>query len=151
MTTDERYMAMALAEARQAAMEGEVPVGAVVTDPQGRVLGKGHNMSERLGDVTAHAEILAITAAEQALGSKWLDGCTLYVTLEPCLMCAGAIAWARPARLVWGADDPKGGYTRRLADAPTLHPRTAILAGILSDDCREVLQTFFRQRRSPRL
>lgn len=141
-----KYMALALNEALLAAEAGEVPVGAVVVGPDGRILGKGHNLTERLGDVTAHAEVMAITAAEQALGSKWLDGCTLYVTLEPCMMCAGAIAWARPAALVWGADDPRHGYRTQVQGNP-LHPRTRVVTGVLAEECKEVIQQFFRQRR----
>ena len=108
---DERFMRMALNEAMIAAESGEVPIGAVVVGPRGTIVGRGHNLTETLADVTAHAEMQAITAAAQTLGGKYLAGCTLYVTVEPCLMCAGAIAWAQVGRIVIGAPDPKRGYT----------------------------------------
>lgn len=108
--TDARYMRMALEEARAALQADEIPIGAVIV-ADGRVIGRGHNMTETLGDVTAHAEMLAITAATQTLGGKYLTGATIYVTVEPCLMCAGAIAWSQLSRIVYGADDPKRGYS----------------------------------------
>lgn len=108
--TDARYMRMALEEARAALQDDEIPIGAVIV-ADGRVIGRGHNMTETLGDVTAHAEMLAITAATQTLGGKYLTGATIYVTVEPCLMCAGAIAWSQLSRIVYGADDPKRGYS----------------------------------------
>lgn len=144
---DCRFMREALAEARMAADEGEVPVGAVIVS-EGRVIARAHNLTERLCDVTAHAEMLAITAAQNFLGGKVLPGCTLYVTVEPCPMCAGAIGWARPGRLVWGTDDPRRGYLSVTApDRTPLHPRTRIDRGILADECRAVMQDFFRSRR----
>ena len=142
--TDADYMKMALAEARQAFDEGEVPVGAVVVC-KGRVIARAHNLTEALTDVTAHAEMQAITAAASWLGGKYLTDCTLYVTVEPCTMCAGAIAWAQVSRLGWGADDEKRGFRRFAPDA--LHPRTEVVAGVLADDCAALMQQFFKERR----
>ena len=145
-TDDIRYMRLALAEARRAAELGEVPIGAVVVSPSGAVLGRGHNLTERLADVTAHAEMQAITAAAATLGGKYLEGCTLYVTVEPCLMCAGAIGWSHLARIVVGTPDPKGGYTANTLRSP-FHPRARIDFGILADECRAIMQGFFKSRR----
>ena len=146
-TDDIRYMRLALAEARRAAELGEVPIGAVaVCGPSGAVLGRGHNLTERLADVTAHAEMQAITAAAATLGGKYLEGCTLYVTVEPCLMCAGAIGWSHLARIVVGTPDPKGGYTANTLRSP-FHPRARIDFGILADECRAIMQDFFKSRR----
>ena len=142
--TDADFMKMALVEARQAFAEGEVPVGAVVVC-QGRSIARAHNRTEALTDVTAHAEMQAITAAASWLGGKYLTDCTLYVTVEPCVMCAGAIAWAQVSRLVWGADDEKRGYRRTAPDA--LHPRTEVVMGVLADDCATLMTQFFRERR----
>lgn len=142
--TDADFMKMALAEARQAFAEGEVPVGAIVAC-KGRVIARAHNLTEALTDVTAHAEMQAITAAASWLGGKYLADCTLYVTVEPCTMCAGAIAWAQVSRLVWGADDEKRGFRRFSPDA--LHPRTEVVSGILSDECAALMQQFFKERR----
>lgn len=142
--TDADFMKMALAEARQAFAEGEVPVGAIVAC-KGRVIARAHNLTEALTDVTAHAEMQAITAAASWLGGKYLTDCTLYVTVEPCTMCAGAIAWAQVSRLVWGADDEKRGFRRFAPDA--LHPRTEVVAGVLADDCAALMQQFFKERR----
>lgn len=145
MFTDEYFMEMALALAEEAAEAGEIPVGALVVC-QNRIIGKGRNQTQQLNDVTAHAEMIAITAATQALGSKYLPNCTLYVTLEPCMMCAGAIFWAQLGRLVIGADDPKRGYLR-LSPSP-LHPKTRIETGILAADCRTLLTNFFGRLRT---
>ena len=142
--TDEQFMRIALAEARQAADEGEIPVGAVVV-AKGTIIARAHNLTERLTDVTAHAEMQAITAAATALGGKYLTDCTLYVTVEPCVMCAGAIAWAQLGRLVYGTSDPKRGYTQFAPAA--LHPRTTVTANILADDCAALMQDFFRGKR----
>jgi len=142
---DEHYMAEALSLARDAAVEGEIPVGAVVVC-NGRIIARGKNSTERLKDVTAHAEILAITAASEYLGGKYLTDCTLYVTLEPCVMCAGALYWSQLGRVVFGASDEKRGF-RRLG-TPVLHPRTALQYGILEDECREVLLKFFSRLRT---
>lgn len=137
-------MRMALAEARLAAEADEVPVGAVIVC-QGRVLAKTHNLTETLHDVTAHAEMQAITAAAEALGGKYLDQCTLYVTVEPCVMCAGAIGWSQMGRVVYGASDPKRGF---MAYAPqALHPRTEVTAGVLEEECRMWMKSFFKGKR----
>lgn len=150
MLTDEDFMRMALEEARLAFEEDEIPVGAVIVSG-GRIIAKGHNQTERLADVTAHAEILCITAASNHLGAKYLPDCTLYVTLEPCLMCAGAIAWAQVGRVVYGAPDTKRGAhtyfnTERLV-SPPLHPRTLVTDGVLADDCADLMKSFFRAKR----
>ena len=141
---DECFMRSALREAQTAAEEGEVPVGAIITC-EGRVIARAHNQTERLNDVTAHAEILAITAAANALGAKYLKGCTLYVTVEPCVMCAGAIGWAQVSSLIYGATDEKRGFSRLSPQA--LHPKTARKQGILETECAEVIQRFFHGRR----
>lgn len=143
---DTAYMRMALAEARKAAEAGEVPVGAVVAGPSGAVLGRGHNLTETLADVTAHAEMQAITAAAATLGGKYLDGCSLYVTVEPCLMCAGAIGWSHISRIVIGTPDPKGGYTSNTLHRP-FHPRAEVVEGVLANECRALMQVFFRKKR----
>lgn len=146
---DERFMRMALQEARQAYEIGEVPVGAVIVH-DGTPIARAHNLTERLRDVTAHAEMQAITSAAIALGGKYLQGCTLYVTVEPCPMCAGAIGWAQIARVVWGASDSKRGYTSltpQSGHASPLHPRTVVQNGVLEDECRLLMQDFFRSRR----
>lgn len=141
---DSFYMNRALEEARRAAEQGEVPVGAVVVC-RDRIIARAHNLTEMLHDVTAHAEMQAITAAANALGGKYLDVCTLYVTVEPCPMCAGALAWAQLGRLVYGASDPKRGYTT--LQAPMLHPKTQVTAGVLADECGALMTNFFRQKR----
>ncbi len=140
----EDYMKLALQEARYAYDEGEIPVGAVVVC-QERVIARAHNLCERLQDVTAHAEIQAITAAASWLGAKYLTDCTLYVTVEPCTMCAGAIAWAQCARVVYGAPDPKRGYTVLAPHA--LHPKTEVIGGVLSEDCAALVKSFFQAKR----
>lgn len=148
MTQDEKYMRLALEEARRAFEAGEVPVGAVVVSPQGRVLGRGHNMTEQLGDVTAHAEMLAITAAAQTLGGKYMPDATLYVTVEPCAMCAGAIGWSQMGRVVYGTSDPKRGYSTFCPpDRTPLHPRTEVVTGVLDDECSALMRNFFASRR----
>ena len=150
MDPDEANMRRALALAGDAAGRGEVPVGAVVTGPDGTILAEGHNAAIGDGDPTAHAEIVAIRAAAHALGNYRLTGCTLYVTLEPCAMCAGAISHARIARLADGASDPKGGAVEhgpRLFVQPTLHHRPEITGGILAGEAAELLRAFFRSRR----
>lgn len=142
--TDEYFMKQALAEARLAAEEGEVPVGAVVVC-NNRIIARTHNQTERLTDVTAHAEILAITAAAGVLGAKYLTGCALYVTVEPCVMCAGAIGWAQLSTVIYGAPDEKRGFRQYAPKA--LHPKTVLKAGILEKECAEEMQRFFRERR----
>lgn len=144
--TDERFMRLALDEARKAREAGEVPIGAVVT-AGGRVIGRGHNLVETLADPTAHAEMQAITAAAQTLGGKYLADCTLYVTLEPCLMCAGAIGWSQLGRIVIGADDPRRGYSVLTVRQP-FHPRAAVTRGVCADECLELIRDFFRGRRN---
>lgn len=141
---DARFMRLALAEARMAASEGEIPIGAVVVCG-GRVVGRGHNLTERLADVTAHAEMQAITAAAQTLGGKYLTDCTLYVTVEPCVMCAGAIGWSQLPRIVYGASDPKRGYSR-LGGNP-FHPKATVKAGVLADECSALMKEFFAGKR----
>lgn len=128
-------------EAVKAAEQGEVPVGAVVVC-RDRIIGRGHNLTETLNDVTAHAEMQAVTAAANTLGGKYLNECTLYVTVEPCVMCAGAIAWAQTGKLVFGAEDPKRGYQKYAPDA--LHPKTIVVKGILADECARLMKDFFR-------
>ncbi len=141
----ERYMQEALKEARAAEAEDEVPIGAVVVC-KGRIIGKGHNMTERLGDPTAHAEMIAITAATEALGGKYLNDCTLYVTVEPCPMCAGALAWSQIGEIIYGAGDPKRGYSRF---TPSLmHPKTKITSGVMEDSCSSLVADFFKKKRS---
>jgi len=144
MNLDEQFMRQALLEAQYAAAEDEIPIGAVVVC-QGRVIAKAHNLTERLTDVTAHAEMQAITAAATALGGKYLTDCTLYVTVEPCVMCAGAIAWAQLGRLVYGATDEKRGYRRFAPNA--LHPKTQVEHGVLEAECAALMQDFFRKKR----
>lgn len=141
---DERFMSMALDEARLAMSEGEIPVGAVMVC-RGRVVARAHNQTEALNDVTAHAEMIAITSAANLIGGKYLTDCTLYVTVEPCSMCASALGWAHVSRVVYGASDEKRGY-RRLAPG-VLHPKTIVSAGVLSDDCSALMKEFFRERR----
>ena len=138
--TDEKFMRLALNEARKALNEQEVPIGAVVV-ADGAVVGRGHNLVETLSDPTAHAEMQALTAAASTLGGKYLQGCTLYVTVEPCIMCAGAIGWAQVGRVVWGADDPKKGY-RRYSEA-VFHPKTTVVRGILGGECEALMTSFF--------
>lgn len=137
-------MREALREAQCAAEEDEVPVGAVIVC-RGRIIGRGHNMTERLNDPTAHAEMIAITAASEAMGGKYLNGCTLYVTVEPCPMCAGALAWSQIDRIVYGAIDPKRGYS--LFSPSLLHPKTEVTAGVLAEECGTLVSEFFRRKR----
>ena len=144
MNEDILYMKQALAEARLAAERGEVPVGAVVVC-RGRIIARTHNLTETLTDVTAHAEMQAITAAAGALGGKYLNECTLYVTVEPCPMCAGALGWAQLGRLVYGADDPKRGY--HVYAPGVLHPKTTVTRGVLADEAGTLMTEFFRKRR----
>lgn len=141
---DEQFMRKALDEARAAYDAGEIPVGAVIVCG-GRIISRAHNLTETLNDVTAHAEMQAITSAANALGGKYLPGCTLYVTVEPCPMCAGAIGWAQLGRVVYGASDDKRGYRRYAPDV--LHPKAAVTHGVLEDECRGLMQKFFRERR----
>ena len=132
-------------EAYAAAMEDEVPIGAVIVC-KGRIVGKGHNMTERLNDPTAHAEMIAITAATEAMGGKYLNDCTLYVTVEPCPMCAGALAWAQIGKVVYGAADPKRGFS--LFSPSLMHPKTEVVSGVLSEECSGLVSEFFKKKRS---
>jgi len=141
---DELYMRRALDEAEAAYREGEIPIGAVIVCKD-RIIARAHNLTETLNDVTAHAEMQAITAAANALGGKYLTECTLYVTVEPCIMCAGAIGWAQISRIVYGAPDDKRGYHDHAPHA--FHPKATITAGILEDTCRELMQKFFQEKR----
>jgi len=141
---DEKYMRMALAEAQKACNKGEIPIGAVVVC-QDRIIARAYNLTETLTDVTAHAEMQAITMAANELGGKYLTGCTLYVTVEPCPMCAGAIGWAQVPRIVYGAPDPKRGFREY---APhVLHPKAECIGGILEEECRQLMQDFFKSKR----
>lgn len=142
--TDEHFMRLALQEAQQALSVGEIPIGAIVV-AHGKVVARAHNLTEALHDVTAHAEMQVITAAAYHFGGKYLTDCTLYVTVEPCVMCAGAIGWAQIKRLVFGAPDDKKGF-RNLAPL-AVHPKCNIVAGVLEDDCREIMQMFFKSKR----
>lgn len=141
---DEKYMREAIREALAAAEEDEVPIGAVIVC-RGRVIARGHNMTERLKDPTAHAEMIAITAATDSMGGKYLTDCTIYVTVEPCPMCAGALAWSQIGRVVYGAIDPKRGYS--MFSPSLLHPKTEVTAGVLAQECGEMVTGFFRSRR----
>ena len=144
MEQDERFMREALREASIAAGEGEVPIGAVV-ELRGRIIAKGHNMTERLHDPTAHAEMIALTAATEALGGKYLNDCTIYVTVEPCPMCAAALNWAQISGIVWGAPDPRRGYS--LYSPSLLHPKTTVSSGVLKDECSALMVKFFKEKR----
>lgn len=141
--TDIYYMQQALKEARYAFDEGEIPIGAVVVCNDS-IIARAHNLTERLKDVTAHAEIMAITSAASYLGGKYLTECTLYVTLEPCVMCAGALSWAQIGRIVFGAADEKRGFSR--IDG-ILHPKTDVVGGVMSGECKELIQNFFAAKR----
>lgn len=144
MFNDSYYMKMAIAQARLAAAMDEVPVGAVIVC-NGRIIAKAHNMTERLNDVSSHAEMLAITAAENELGGKYLKECTMYVTVEPCTMCAGAIGWAQLGRLVYGAEDLKRGYT--VIAPAALHPKTEVVKGIEAEECSALMRNYFKGKR----
>lgn len=141
---DTYFMKQALAEARQAAEEGEIPVGAVIVCND-RIIARAHNQTELLNDTTAHAEMLAITAATSTLGAKYLTGCTLYVTVEPCIMCAGAIGWAQLSKIVYGAGDEKRGYRKYAPEA--FHPKAEVIGGVLEEECASEMKTFFLKRR----
>jgi len=141
---DEKYMRIALQEAEEALRRNEIPIGCVIVS-EGRILGRGHNLTETLHDVTAHAEMQAITAATQMLGGKYLQDCTLYVTIEPCVMCAGALGWAQVSRVVYGASDEKRGFRTFAPNA--LHPKCTVTSGVLEAECRSLMQDFFRDKR----
>lgn len=144
--TDEYFMQQALKEANQAFDDGEVPVGAVVVMGE-RVIARGHNQVERLNDPTAHAEIIALTSAFNYLGSKYLPEATIYITVEPCLMCAGALYWSKIARIIWGADDEKNGHKRITEPHWPFHPKTEVVKGVMKAECGELMKRFFRERR----
>ena len=141
---DEQFMRKALYEAQRAAEEGEIPIGAVIVCND-RIISRAHNLTEKLHDVTAHAEMQAITSAADLLGGKYLSDCTLYVTVEPCVMCAGAIGWAQIGRIVYGASDEKRGY--QLYAPRALHPKAVVTRGVLEAECRQMMQDFFKQKR----
>lgn len=143
-TKDEKFMRMALAEAHEAGAAGEIPIGAVVVC-RDKIIARAHNLTETLHDVTAHAEMQAITAAADSLGGKYLKGCTLYVTVEPCVMCAGALGWSQIERVVYGAADEKRGFSRFAPRA--LHPKTTVVSGVLEEECRQLMQDFFKNKR----
>lgn len=144
MNTDEQFMKVALNEAKVAGAKGEVPIGAVIVCG-GQVIARAHNLTETLNDVTAHAEMQAITMAADYLGGKYLTNCTLYVTVEPCVMCAGALGWSQISRVVFGASDPKRGF---MAFAPNaLHPKTEVVSGVLESECGELVSSFFKSKR----
>lgn len=144
ITDDERFMRQALIEAHKALEADEIPIGAVVI-ANGSIIGRGHNLTETLHDVTAHAEMQAITAAEEYLGGKYLDKCTLYVTVEPCIMCAGAIGWSQMGRIVFGASDPKRGYQTYAPRA--FHPKATMTSGVLEEECAQLMKEFFKSKR----
>lgn len=143
--SDEYYMGIALQEAMQAFEEEEVPVGAAIVDEKGNIVARAHNLTERLCDPTAHAEMQAITSATDFFGSKYLVGCTLFVTVEPCAMCAAALRWAQISRVVWGASDEKQGY--RVFSNSLLHPKTTVKFGVEQDKCEKLMKEFFSKRR----
>ena len=146
---DVRFMQAAFEEALLAAEEDEVPIGAVVVS-NGRIIGRGHNLTERLCDVTAHAEMQALTAASEYLGGKYLPKCTIYVTVEPCMMCAGALGWSQIGRIVYGASDPRRGYSALLAPesgVTPLHPKTLVTPGVMEKECAALMKDFFRRKR----
>lgn len=141
---DEKFMQQALVEACKALAEDEIPIGAIVV-ANGAIIGRGHNLTETLHDVTAHAEMQAITAAEEYLGGKYLDKCTLYVTVEPCIMCAGAIGWSQMGRIVFGASDPKRGYQTYAPKA--FHPKAQTTGSVLEEECSKLMKDFFKSKR----
>lgn len=144
MSQDEQFMRKALIEAQAAYDEGEIPIGAIIVC-RDRIISRAHNLTETLNDVTAHAEMQAITAAANALGGKYLTDCTLYVTVEPCPMCAGAIGWAQIPRIVYGAPDEKRGYRKFAPNA--FHPKATVVSGVLEEVCRSLMQDFFKGKR----
>ena len=146
MSRDEDFMKLALREAKRAYDNGEVPIGAIIVIND-QIVSKGYNQVELLNDTTAHAEIIALTTAFQSLGSKYLPDATLYVTIEPCLMCSGALYWTKIKRLVFGAYDEKNGYRRSTGNNPVFHPKTEVAGGILAEDCAALIQEFFREKR----
>jgi tRNA(adenine34) deaminase len=144
--TDEYFMTQALKEARLALEEEEIPIGAVVV-MQNKIIARGRNMTEKLKDPTAHAEMIALTSAFNMMGSKYLPEATLFVTLEPCLMCAGALYWSKIGKLIYGAEDPKNGYKKTTAQNWPFHPKTELIRGIMADECAQLMKDFFRNKR----
>jgi tRNA(adenine34) deaminase len=144
--TDEYFMMQAIKEAKKALEDDEIPIGAIVVVNE-RVIARGHNMTERLNDPTAHAEMIALTSAFNLLGSKYLPEATLYVTVEPCLMCSGAIYWSKLGKIVYGADDEKNGYKKTTGANWPFHPRTELIRGVLKDDCAKLMRDFFKTKR----
>ncbi len=144
MFDDKYFMRQALIEAKAAGEVGEIPIGAVMVC-RNSIIARSHNLTETLHDVTAHAEMQAITAAAETLGGKYLTDCTLYVTVEPCVMCAGALGWSQISRIVYGASDPRRGYSRIAPDA--LHPKTEVVSGVLEEECRQLMVGFFKNKR----
>lgn len=144
MTEDEKFMREAMLEAQKALAQDEIPIGAVIV-ANGIIIGRGHNLTETLHDVTAHAEMQAITAAAEYLGGKYLDKCSLYVTVEPCVMCAGAIGWSQLGKLVYGASDEKRGYMKLAPNA--LHPKTIVVNGVMADEAGQMMKEFFKSKR----
>lgn len=144
MFDDKYFMRQALVEAKAAGEDGEIPIGAVMVC-RNIIIARSHNLTETLHDVTAHAEMQAITAAAETIGGKYLTDCTLYVTVEPCVMCAGALGWSQISRIVYGASDPRRGYSRIAPDA--LHPRTEVVSGVLEEECRQLMVDFFKNKR----
>jgi tRNA(adenine34) deaminase len=144
--TDEYFMMQAIKEAKKAMEFDEIPIGAIVVINE-RIIARGHNMTEKLNDPTAHAEIIALTSAFNLLGSKYIPEATLYVTIEPCLMCAGAIYWSKLGKLVYGADDEKNGYKKTTGTTWPFHPKTELIRGVLKDDCAKLMKDFFKSKR----
>jgi tRNA(adenine34) deaminase len=144
--TDEQYMRQALVQAQNAFNEDEVPVGAIIVLNE-KIIARGYNQVEKLNDPTAHAEIIALTSAFNYLGSKYLPDATIYITVEPCVMCAGALFWSKIGRIVYGASDEKNGYKRVTGETSPFHPRTLLQTGVLKNECAELMKEFFRQRR----
>ena len=144
--TDEYFMMQAIKEAKKALEDDEIPIGAIVVVNE-RIIARGHNMTEKLNDPTAHAEMIALTSAFNMLGSKYLPDATLYVTIEPCLMCSGAIYWSKLGKLVYGADDEKNGYKKTTGTTWPFHPRTELIRGVLKDDCAKLMKDFFKTKR----
>src|SRR5215204_4580796 len=144
--TDEYYMMMALKEARKAFDAGEVPVGAIILQ-QGKTIGRGYNQVEQLTDPTAHAEIIALTSSFNFLGSKYLPDATIYITIEPCLMCAGALYWSKIGKIIWGADDEKNGHKRITGTNWPFHQKSEIIYGVLKEECGQLMKDFFKNKR----
>lgn len=144
--TDEYYMMQAIKEAKKALEDGEVPIGAIVV-LNGKIIAHGHNMVEKLNDPTAHAEMIALTSAFNLLGGKYIPEAALYVTVEPCLMCAGAVYWSKVGKIVYGADDEKNGYKKTTAANWPFHPKTELIRGVLKDDCAKLIKDFFKSKR----